>query len=324
MKSLALLLGTAALLLLPQAHAQTWPDRPIRFIVPFDAGGPTDITARRFANVVSASLKQQIIVINRVGASGIVGTDTVVKAAPDGYTIVIAAQSTGVLNPFLFAKHPYDVLKDLQPITLLVRYPYFLGVSTKLPINNFKDYLNLAKSRPEGLMYGSAGSGTTTNLAMKKLGALVNLKLTEVPYKSNAQVANAVMAGDIDSYLAGPDGMMLGIPSGRIRAIGVAAAKRAPAFPVVPTFAEQGVANFEVSSWFGVLTTAGVPMPIVNRLNEEFNKALKDPELQKYMASISLEPVGGSAASFGEFLAVEHKTWGPVIKEIGLAGSLGK
>lgn len=310
------LAAAACLLATATALGQTYPAKPIRFIVPFGVGGPSDVTARIMAEALAPAMGQPVLVENRPAADGIVGVELAARAKPDGYTILIVAQATAVNMPFLYAKLPFDTEKDFEPVILVNRFPFLLMANADLGVNNLGQFLALAKSKP--LFYGTSGSGTMTNLSMVRLARITGFKATEVPYKSNAEISTALAAGHIHSLMGSPVTAMQAARTARAKVLATASPVRDRAFPDVPTFAEAGVPGFEASSWYGIMAPAGLPGAISARLNAEMNRVLKLPDVIDRMQKISVEPAGGSAAEFAGFLKGEREKWGSLITELNL------
>ncbi|MGZ9014608.1 MAG: tripartite tricarboxylate transporter substrate binding protein, partial [Burkholderiales bacterium] len=267
---------------------QAYPARPIRMIVGFAAGGATDISARAIAQKLSETIGQQVIVENRAGAASMLGAELVARSAPDGYTMLFA--NATIAMPSLFAKLPFDVQKDLRPVTLVGYGPLALTVHPSLPVKSVKELVALAKRRPNELNYASAGSGSFTHLAMALFVTLTDTKMVHVPYKGGGPSAIATMAGETQATMASVGASIPLIKQGRLRVLGVSGLKRNPALPDVPTVSEAGVAGYDASSWYGMLAPAGTPPAIVARLGEHATKALADPQLKERLLSQGIDP----------------------------------
>jgi tripartite-type tricarboxylate transporter receptor subunit TctC len=307
--SLALVAGAAM--------AQTYPAKPIRMIVPFPPGGGTDIAARTIANKLSDSVKWTFVVENKPGAGGNLGVEQAVKSPADGYTLVIGQTSNLAINPTLYVKLPYDPLRDLSPVALIVSAPIVFVVAANSRYASLGDLLAAAKKDPGGVTFASPGNGTVSHLAGELLQRASGVKLTHVPYKGAAQALADTLGGQVQSFMSSVPSALAQIKGGRLRAIAVTSAKRAAELPVVPTIAESGYQGFEASTWYGLLAPAGTPAAIVARLNAEVNRVLMTPEVRDRLASEGGEALGGSPEQFAAFLKAEHAKWGRVVKESG-------
>jgi tripartite-type tricarboxylate transporter receptor subunit TctC len=297
------------------ATAQDYPTKPIKLIVPFPPGGGTDISARTLANKVSESAKWTFVIENKPGAGGNLGVEQAVRSAPDGYTLVIGQTSNLAINPALYAKLPYDPLKDLSPIALIVSAPVVLVVTADSKFRSLADLLAAAKGGT--ITYASPGNGTVSHLAGELLQRASGAKLTHVPYKGAAQALTDTLGGQVQSFMSSVPSALAHIKSGRLRALAVSSAARSPELPGTPTIAESGYPGFEASTWYGLLAPAGTPAPVISRLNGEVNRALAAKEVRERLASEGGETLGGSPAQFAAFLAAEHAKWGRVVRESG-------
>lgn len=315
-----LVLSTAILslaLFAGAANAQTYPAKPIRLIVPFPPGGGTDIAARTIANKLSDSVKWTFVVENKPGAGGNLGVEQAVKSPADGYTLVIGQTSNLAINPTLYVKLPYDPLKDLSPVALIVSAPVVLVVALNSRYASLGDLLAAAKADPGAVTFASPGNGTVSHLSGELLQRAAGVKLTHVPYKGASQALTDTLGGQVQSFMSSVPSALSQIKGGRLRAIAVTSAKRAPELPEVPTIAESGYKGFEASTWYGLLAPAGTPAAVVARLNAEVNRALGTPEVRQRLAAEGGEVLGGSPEQFASFLRAEHAKWGRVVKESG-------
>ncbi|HTF16042.1 MAG TPA: tripartite tricarboxylate transporter substrate binding protein, partial [Burkholderiales bacterium] len=299
------------------ANAQTYPAKPIRLIVPFPPGGGTDIAARTIANKLSDSVKWTFVVENKPGAGGNLGVEQAVKSPADGYTLVIGQTSNLAINPTLYVKLPYDPLKDLSPVALIVSAPVVLVVALNSRYASLGDLLAAAKADPGAVTFASPGNGTVSHLSGELLQRAAGVKLTHVPYKGASQALTDTLGGQVQSFMSSVPSALSQIKGGRLRAIAVTSAKRAPELPEVPTIAESGYKGFEASTWYGLLAPAGTPAAVVARLNAEVNRALGTPEVRQRLAAEGGEVLGGSPEQFASFLRAEHAKWGRVVKESG-------
>jgi tripartite-type tricarboxylate transporter receptor subunit TctC len=298
------------------AIAQSYPAKPIRLIVPYAPGGAVDIIARATAQELTKRVGQQIIVDNRTGAGGNIGSDTVAKAPPDGYTLLMASPAN-TINSSLYTNMPYDPLRDLIPIALIGSVPSVLVANPSLPVQDIKQLIALAKAKPGALTYGSGGSGTTEHLAGEMFKSFAGIDLLHVPYKGGAQVMIDLMGGQVALMFSNQLGVLPHIKAGKLKALGVASAERSTALPDVPTFAEAGFPDFKVSVWWGVMAPAGMPKDVVNQLNREIVAGLASPEMKERLQTMSAQPIGGTPEQFAAFFAAETKRWAPIVKASG-------
>jgi tripartite-type tricarboxylate transporter receptor subunit TctC len=299
------------------AAANEYPNRPIRLIIPFTPGGSTDILGRMVAQKLTAALGTQVIVDNRPGAGGTIGVDLVAKSAADGYTLVMGHIGTFGVNPSLYPKLPYDAIKDFQPITLVAMVPNLLSVSVKLPAKSVKELIALAQAKPGTLNYGSGGNGSAAHLASEYFKLMTKTDIVHIPYKGTAPAVTDLISGNISLVITGVPPQLPHIKSGRIRALAVATAKRLPLLPELPTISEAGVPGYEATQWYGVLAPAGIPKPILTRLNAEIVKAVKGQDIIDRLATEAAEPVGNTPEEFGAFIKKEIARWAPVVKASG-------
>jgi tripartite-type tricarboxylate transporter receptor subunit TctC len=297
------------------ATAQDYPAKPIKLIVPFPPGGGTDISARTLATKVSESAKWTFVIENKPGAGGNLGVEQAVRSAADGYTLVIGQTSNLAINPALYAKLPYDPLRDLSPIALVVSAPVVLVVAADSKFRSLADLFAAAKAGT--VTYASPGNGTVSHLSGELLQRASGVKLTHVPYKGAAQALTDTLGGQVDSFMSSVPSALGQIRGGKLRAIAVTSAKRSPELPGTPTIAESGYPGFEASTWYGLLAPAGTPAPVISRLNSEVNRALAAKEVRERLASEGGEALGGSPAHFAAFLAAEHAKWGRIVRESG-------
>jgi tripartite-type tricarboxylate transporter receptor subunit TctC len=287
--------------LVTPALAQQFPAKPVRLVVGFSAGGPTDIAARLAAQKLTAALGQQFVVDVRPGAGGTIATDIVAKSAPDGYTLLVPAFAHAV-NPSLHRKLPFDTLKDFTPITLFASAANILTVHPSVPARSVKELIALAKAQPGALTFGSAGNGTASHLAGELFNMMAGIRLVHVPYKGSAPASVDLLAGQISAAFPGVAIVLPHARAGRLRALAITSLKRSKAMPELPTMAEAGLPGFEVISWYGLLAPAGTPVDIVQRLNAIMNRSGHDPEALARLASFGAEPVETTPDAFGTFL----------------------
>jgi tripartite-type tricarboxylate transporter receptor subunit TctC len=311
----AALLGCAFAALCLHAQAQGWPERTIRWIVPWPPGGGADLLARMLNAKLGQVLGVPVIIDNRGGAAGNIGAAAGAKAAPDGYTITFAYSGTHAINPHLYAKMPFQA-SDFAPVAFLTLVPQVLVVNPKLPVRNIAEFIALAKTRQ--LSFASSGQGSINHLGGELLASMTGTNMLHVPYRGGGPATAAVLAGDVDALLGVPVVLAPQIREGRLRAIGVTTARRVAMLPGVPTIAESGVPGFDVSSWNGVLVPAATPQDVILKLNAAFNKVLADPEIRRQLADAGYEVVGGEPRKFSAFIESELAKWGPVVKKAGV------
>lgn len=312
----ASLLAAAALAGTP-ALAQAWqPTQPIKLVVPWAAGGTTDVIARVIAAPLGQALGQTVVVDNKPGAGGNIGTSQAVREKPDGSTLILVTSTTQAINPHLYAKLPFDPAKDFTPVVWIGSVPNILVVPPKSPIKSVPDLLERARKEPGKLTYASGGNGSSQHVAGAMLESAGRIDLLHVPYKGSAPAATDLIAGQVDLML--DTGSMAHIQGGSLRAVAVASAKRIPALPNLPTFAEAGLPGMETGAWYGVMGPAGMPKEAVARLNVELNKILKDPAIVKRLQDIGAQVGGGTPAEFESFAAQELKRYAELIKQRGV------
>jgi len=309
--------GATALSLHGLAHGQAYPSKPIRMIVPYPPGGGTDIFARLLAAKLSPALGQQVVIEQRPGAGGVIGADVAVKAAPDGYTLLIGQASNLAINQHLISKLPYDPLKDFAPITLIATSPGLLVVHPSLPIRTVKDLVALAKSRPGTINYASAGNGSPGHLAAAYFNKVAHIDLLHVPYKGATPAMTDVIAGHASLYFTSPVAAQPYVQSGRLRQIAVTSAQRFPPLPYVPSIAEAGYPDFDITSWWGLLAPAGIPRDIVARLHTESVTALNAAEMKERLAAQGALVVTNAPDQFASYLKSEIANWGRIVKASG-------
>jgi tripartite-type tricarboxylate transporter receptor subunit TctC len=307
----------ASILFAAPTLAQTYASGLIRIVVPFAAGGINDVAARLIQPYLERALGQTVIVDNRPAASGIVGTDAVAKAAPDGHTLLMVASSFTVL-PATSAKLPYDSERDLVPVALVGKNPLLFVVNPAVRANTLGEFVALARSNPGKLNYATPGAASQTHLVAELFSQRAGITMQQIPYRGGAPAIQAVVAGDADFTVLSPLVSLPQIQSGRLRALAVGSLARHPQMPDVPTLAEAGFAGFEAIQWVGLLTTAGTPNETVDRLNAEVNRALKNPELVEKLAQQGMSPAGGTAGEFRALIGQEIANW----KEVARAANI--
>ena len=319
MKSLckrALLAGLGALSLSAAAFAQ-YPNKPIKIVVPFLAGGTTDIMARAVAADLQKAFGQAVVVENRAGAGGNIGADAVAKSAPDGYTFLMGTVGTHAINMALYTKMPYDAVKDFAPVSLVAAVPNILVATPSFPVNSVKELIDLAKKEDGKLTFASSGSGTSIHLSGELFKQLAGVQMTHVPYKGSSAALPDVMSGQVNVMFDNAPSVMPHIKGGKLKAVAVTSGKRAPALPNVPTIAESGLPGFEASSWFGLLAPAGTPKEIVDKVSAQIQKMLQTPEMKERLASQGADGVGNTPEQFAAHIKTEIDKWAKVVKASG-------
>jgi len=316
-----ILLFTCAMLitgLQPTAlHAQSYPSKPIRMIVPFPPGGLADFFGRLVSEGMTPLVGQQFVTENRPGAGGNLGTDAAAKAAPDGYTLVMVAAGNIVINPFLYRSMPFDPLNDLVPVFNIGDAPQLLVIPGTLPAKNLKEYLALAKAKTGGFNYASAGPGTTTHLAMDSFARLAGIEMTHIAYKGVGQAMADLISGRVQAMSVGYGPLQAHLKSGALRALAAASPKRLAAAPDVPTSAEAGLPGFEMTTWFGVLAPKGTSPATIRFLNTNLQKVIDEPNTKKRLLDSGIEPGGGPADAFASLIRADYRKWEAVVKASG-------
>jgi tripartite-type tricarboxylate transporter receptor subunit TctC len=299
------------------AAAESYPSRPIRLIIPFPPGGGTDIMGRTLAAKLGSSLGVQVIADNRGGAGGIIGTETAVKANPDGYTLMIGSVSTISINPSLYKQLPFDPVKDLAPISLMASTPSALVVTTGLPVDSVKALIALAKAKPGHLTFASAGSGTSHHLGGELLKLTTGIDIVHVPYKGTAPAVTDLVSGQVSMMIANIPSVMPMIKAGRVKPLAVTSLQRSPQMPELPTVAESGVPGFEVIVWYGVFAPAATPPALIGRLNAEVRKIVAMPDVKERLAGEGAEAVGSTPQEFSKRIKDDLDKWAKVVKNSG-------
>jgi tripartite-type tricarboxylate transporter receptor subunit TctC len=298
------------------AHAQAWPSKPIRVFVPFPAGGGTDLITREVANKATAS-GYNFVIENKPGSGGNLGVDAAAKAPADGYTLVMGQTSNLAINPTLYAKLPYDSVKDLTPISMVASSPLVIVTGADSPYKTLADVVKAAREKPGFINYATSGNGTVAHLAAESFQKVAGIKLTHVPYKGAAQGATDVISGQVHLYVSSIPTLIGHIKSGKMRPLAVTSLKRVDDLSQVPTIAESGYQGFDAVTWFGILGPANLPKDIVTKLNADINKALKDPELQKKLGDQGADVAGSTPEQFAKLIRDDIARWGKIVKESG-------
>ncbi len=296
-----------------------YPDKPVRLVAPFVAGGPTDIVARVVAQHLTQAFGQTVVVDNRGGASGAIGCEIVARAVPDGYTLMIGSSGNLAVAPALFARLPYDPAKDFQAITQTTSGPQVLALFPGVPAKTVPELLVLARAKPGGLNYASGGTGTTTQLGMELFKSMAGVEIVHVPYKGTGQALNDLLAGQVQIMMASLLPALPQVRAGRLRGIAVTSAQRTAALPDTPTIGESGVAGFETTSWHGLLTPAKTPAAIVARVHAEMVKMLNQPDVKALFLAQGMDTVGNTPSEFADYIRGETAKWTRVVRALGIA-----
>jgi tripartite-type tricarboxylate transporter receptor subunit TctC len=299
------------------AAAQTYPTRAVRLIAHSAPGGTSDILGRIVAQKLTEALGQQVVVENRAGASGIIGVDVAAKSAPDGYTLLIT-QTSIAINPSMFAKLPYNALRDFAPITQLVAAPNLLVVHPSVPVTSVKEFIALAKAKPGLLLNGSPGQGTSPHLSAELFKIMTGIQLDHAQFKGAGMAIVSLLSGEVSVMFTTPPTAMAYLKAGRLRPLGLTTLTRIEALPDVPTIAEAGVPGYESVQWFGMLVPAGTPRPIIDRLHQEIARSLRAPDMRGRLTSLGLTAVGSTPEEFGAYMRSETEKWAKVIKTMGI------
>jgi tripartite-type tricarboxylate transporter receptor subunit TctC len=306
-------LGTA-----PTARAQPWPDHPVRFIVPYPPGGGTDVIARIVQERFQNALGQPIIIENRGGAAGSLGTDVVAKSAADGYTVLFTL-SSHTINPAIYAKLPFNTVGDFAPVGMVASLPQILVAAPAFPANTVAELIALAKSKPETLSFASVGNGSPGHLAGELLNLRAGIKLQHVPYRGGGPAVTDVMGGQVQLLWVSIPAAAQFVKTGKLKALAVSTVKRSRAFPDVPTMQEAGVRDFEVDSWYAMFVPAKTPKPIVDKLNAALNAIVKDPDIREKLLQQGSEGVGGTPEALGKVVAAELPKWAKLAKDANIS-----
>lgn len=312
------LIGAALFLAASAALAQSFPSRPVRFVVPYAPGGSTDTLARSIGTTLTTHLGQQVVVDNRPGANGDIGMIIVSRSPPDGYTLVLGYIANLGIGPSLYAKMPYDPVKDFASITQVAGASNIVVVHPSLPAKNLKDLIAYAKANPQKVSFASSGVASVGHLTGESLNSMAGISMLHVPYKGSGQAISDLVGGHVKMMISGMASTLPHVHSGKLIGIATTGIKRTPATPDIPTIAESGFPGFEASSWFGVLAPAGTPRAVVMRLNADIRKTLQDPAVEKRLAGVGFDIVTGTPEQFTAYIKSEIKKWAKVVKAAGV------
>lgn len=299
------------------AHAQTYPAKPVRIVVPFAPGGGTDVIARYLATGLSESMKRQFMVDNRTGANAIIGTEIVARAPADGYTLLFVSSPHSV-NPSMYARLPYDTLRDFAPVSMIASAPYFLVVHPSLPARNVKELIALAKKQPDQILYGSGGSGSSAHLTAELFNQMAGVRLREIPFKGAGPALIGTLTGEVSLVFGNALTVKPHIESGRLRALGIASAQRSKSAPDLPTIAEAGVPGFRSDAVLGLLAPARTPRAIIDTLNAESHKVMNQPDSIETMRRMTVDIALSTPEEFGSLIESEMQRWGKVVRALNL------
>ena len=299
------------------AVAQSWPAKPIRIVVPFPAGGSTDIVGRLLADKLSQSLGQAVVVDNRAGAGGTSGSDVAAKSAPDGYTFLLGTSSTHAIAPALYPKLAYDPVKDFAPVSRVGTATILMVVHPAVPAKSVAEFVALAKAKPGSIMFGSTGNGSVSHLTAEYFKSLAGIDMQHVPYKGDTPMTLDLVAGRVQVAFGTAVAFLPQVQGGKLNALAVTDARPSPVAPQLPTVAASGLPGFEVLQWFGLLAPAGTPREIVARVNADVGKALQQPDVQEKLRGLGMQIVGGPPEQFGGFMRAEAVKWGKIVKDSG-------
>jgi tripartite-type tricarboxylate transporter receptor subunit TctC len=314
-------LGACLLMLASGAHAQTFPAKAVRIITPFTAGSAIDTLARVLGQKMSDAWGQQVVVDNRIGANGIIGTEAAAKAPADGYTLHLGNISTLAINPHLYSKLPYDALRDFAPVTLAATIPVVLVVHPSLPVKSVKELIALAKARPGQINYASGGTGSAQHLPMEMLRVEAGIDVTHVPYKGLGPAFNDVLGGQVPMMWTGVSNVVQYVEKGRLRVLAIGGTKRSTVLPDVPPMAEAGVPGFDFAAWTGYLAPAGTPRDVIAKLHADIVRTVNAPEVREKMTTLGFELVGNTPEEFAALIRNDIARFGKLVKAAGIKGS---
>lgn len=316
--SLSVVATLATIAPFASAQPSSYPDKPIRIVVGFAAGGFTDALARTVAQKLTTNFGQPVIVENKAGATGTIGADSVAKSKPDGYTLLLAHFSSNSVAPALYPKLPYDVNRDFTPIIRLASTPVLLTVKTEFPANDVSGFIAHARKNTNQLSFASSGSGTAQHLAAAQFMQATNTKMIHIPYKGSGAAITDLLSGQVDLNFESPPNILPHVKAGKLKALAITSLTRSPLFPNVPTLNESGLPKFEMSQWFALMGPANMPKEIVDKLNTEVNAILKQPDVVEKIASQGGDIIGGSSAQFVTFLKSDSEKWVKIVKDAGI------
>ncbi|HTP97688.1 MAG TPA: tripartite tricarboxylate transporter substrate binding protein [Casimicrobiaceae bacterium] len=312
------LLAAAVLALSPHAAAQAWPAKPIKLVAPSTPGDAPDVIARLFADKLSIALGQSVVVENKPGAGGVVGSDAVAKAAPDGYTLIMGNAGSHGINAAVYANLPYDIQRDFAPVSQVAVSPNVMVINPSVPANTVAEFIAYAKSRPGKLSYASGGNGSSAHMSMELFKSMAGVDIEHIPYKGSSPALTDVVSGQVAVFIGNMPPTVPLIKAGKLRALAVTTKSRSALMPELPTIAESGLPGFETVAWFGVLAPAGTPPEIVHRLSAEIAKIARSPEMREKLLAMGAEPVGGTPEEFKAVIDRDIAKWKPLAQKVGI------
>lgn len=318
MKAWKTWVALASIALAPAAFGQAWPTKPIKLVAPSTPGDAPDVIARMVAEKLSGALGQQVVVENRPGAGGVVGSDAVAKAAPDGYTLIMGNAGSHGINAAVYSKLPYDIQRDFAPVSQVAVAPNVMVINPDVPAKTVAEFIAYAKSQPGKLSYASGGNGSSAHMSMELFKSMAGIDLQHIPYKGSSPALTDVVAGQVVAFIGNMPPTVPLVKGGKLRALAVTTKTRSPLMPELPTIAEAGLPSYETVAWFGVLAPAGTPPEIVNRLSQEIGKIAKSPEMREKLLAMGAEPVGGTPEEFKGVIDRDIAKWKPLAQKVGI------
>jgi tripartite-type tricarboxylate transporter receptor subunit TctC len=300
------------------AFAQQYPTKPVRIIVGFSAGGPSDIVGRIVGGALTERMGRQFVVENRAGATGMIGADLVAKAPPDGYALYIASQTTHAVAPYMYRKALYDPVKEFATISLVAHNPLLMVVHPSFQVKTVKDLIAYAKAHPGQVNFATGGIGSSPHMSMEFLKSMAGLDMVPIHYKGDGAAIIDLLGGQVPLFTASISGLLPHVKAGKLRGIAITGAKRSTIAPQFPTIAETGLPGYEVVTWFGLLTTAGAPADVIRKIHGDLSQSLAQPAVKEQFAKLGLEIVGSAPEQFGQFLRAENKRWGDMVRRLNL------
>lgn len=318
MKTLQVALAVVALSLAPLAAGQAWPTKPIKLVAPSTPGDAPDVIARMVAEKLSTALGQQVVVDNKPGAGGVVGSDAVAKSAPDGYTLIMGNAGSHGINAAVYSKLPYDIQRDFAPVSQVAIAPNVMVINPRVPAQSVAEFIAYAKSQPGKLSYASGGNGSSAHMSMELFKSMAGLDIQHIPYKGSSPALTDVVAGQVVVFIGNMPPTVPLVKAGKLRALGVTTKSRSALMPELPTISEAALPGYETVAWFGVLAPAGTPPDVVNRLSQEIAKIAKSPEMREKLLAMGAEPVGSTPEEFKGVIDRDIAKWKPLAQKVGI------
>jgi len=317
-KTLQVVLAVVALALAPVAAGQAWPTKPIKLVAPSTPGDAPDVIARMVAEKLSIALGQQVVVDNKPGAGGVVGSDAVAKSAPDGYTLIMGNAGSHGINAAVYSKLPYDIQRDFAPVSQVAIAPNVMVINPNVPAQSVAEFIAYAKSQPGKLSYASGGNGSSAHMSMELFKSMAGLDIQHIPYKGSSPALTDVVAGQVVVFIGNMPPTVPLVKAGKLRALGVTTKSRSALMPELPTISEAALPGYETVAWFGVLAPAGTPPDVVNRLSQEIAKIAKSPEMREKLLAMGAEPVGSTPDEFKAVIDRDIAKWKPLAQKVGI------